>query len=109
MPPKTFIEIPNLKSFGYGICYFNKRNTFYVSSEVFLLLKENKMDRLDYMVLSYTHTQKLIEDVCDEIIEELKNCPPGPMSMEDIQKHLNKKNIFINPQYIVSPLKPEKS
>jgi len=101
-----YVEVPNLKNFGYGIRYFDDDHTIYVSPPVYRLIAEKLLQTLDYLVLSYTRNQKPIDKIARDIMIELDNCPPGGFTTEMLGQLVNKQKKFVNPDLIVSPVQP---
>jgi len=103
---RTYVEVPNLENFGYGIRYFDDEHTIYVSTPVHQLIANQLLDKLTYFVLSYTRSQKPIDVVAQEIINELKRCVSGEATMDLVERILKEKQVFVNPDVVASPVMP---
>jgi len=103
-----YVEVPNLKNFGYGIRYLDDDHIIYVSPGVYRLIADKLLEKLDYFVLSYTSNQKPIDEIAGDIIAELEKCTPGQPTMELIQELIESKKPFVNPEFIMAPKQPER-
>jgi len=100
-----YVEVPNLKNFGYGIRYLDDDYTIYVAPHIYRQIADKELGQLTYFVLSYTRKQKPIDEIAMDIILELEKCVSGPATMELIKGILEEKDkSFINPDVIVSPI-----
>ncbi len=97
----SFQVVEELEGLSIGIVYFDDRGVVYVSKSVFEKIKTGKIKSLEYAILTYQRSEKAIEKIANEIVDELKKCPPGRMT--DATMRELEKTKSTTPNWILNP------
>ena len=81
MEEMTFIPIPLMEGFPFGLTFFGERNPVYVSPKVYKDIQDKLVPNLQYAMLAYRRDQRTIEEAVQDIIDEVKDGLKGKYEM----------------------------
>lgn len=100
------VELQSMAGFSIGIKYFDDDKRVFVSPETADKFESGKLDKLDFLTLSYRSTQKDIEEIIKEIIDELALVGGGKPNNEILSDLHNTRNKSIVEMQALGPQNP---
>lgn len=103
---RMYIACANLDGFSAGIHYFNDDEHIYVSPSILQRLRNGGLSDLRIFRLVYERDQKPIEEIALEIVNEMKQIPPGSPSADLVEQKIAEANLSPNPKWTLNPHVP---